>query len=100
MQISRDPGAAGVASAAVLNWSGSARVLLADYPPGELRGGGVATINGSAGGVPAHLSTLRLAESRGQVKGTFTRIVTDPDVFRPFATYLALLPGLLGWLRL
>jgi len=47
---------------------------------GVLTGGGVATINGSSGVVPAHLSTLRLAESRGQIKGTFTRIVTDPDV--------------------
>jgi hypothetical protein len=31
------------------------------------------------GAIPAHLSTLRLAASRGQVHGTFTRIVTDPD---------------------
>ena len=72
-------GMAGVASAAVLNWSGTAYVYLADYPPGELTGGGVATINGSAGVIPAHLSTLRLAASRGQIGGDFTRIVTDPD---------------------
>jgi hypothetical protein len=45
-----------------------------------LTGGGVATINGSSGGVPAHLSTLRLAASRGQIEGTFTRIVTDPEI--------------------
>jgi hypothetical protein len=73
-------GMAGAASAAVMNWSGTAKVLLAEYPVGVITGGGVATINGSAGVIPAHLSTLRLAESRGQVVGTFTRIVTDPDV--------------------
>jgi hypothetical protein len=72
-------GMAGVASAAVLNWSGTALVHLADYPPGDLRGGGVATINGSDGVIPAHLSTLRLAASRGHIGGEFTRIVTDPD---------------------
>ena len=71
-------GMAGVASAAVMNYSGTARVLLADYPEGVLTGGGVATINDSSGGVPgAHLSTLRIAKSRGQIGGTFTRIVTD-----------------------
>jgi hypothetical protein len=73
-------GMAGAASAAVLNYSGTARVLLADYPEGILTGGGVATINGSDGVIPAHLSTLRLAASRGQIGGTFTRLVTDPDV--------------------
>jgi hypothetical protein len=73
-------GTAGVANTAVLNWEGTARVSLGDDPEGVLTGGGVATINGPAGDVPAHLSTLRLAESRGQIKGTFTRIVTDPDI--------------------
>jgi hypothetical protein len=71
---------AGVASAATLNWSGTSTVLLAEYPPGDLRGGGVATINGSDGVIPAHLSTLRLAASRGNIRGSFTRLVTDPDV--------------------
>jgi hypothetical protein len=70
---------AGVANAAVLNWSGTGIVMLGDYPEGNLRGGGVATINGSDGVIPAHLSTLRLAVSRGQIGGSFTRIVTDPD---------------------
>ncbi|MBW1687208.1 MAG: hypothetical protein JRS35_19340 [Deltaproteobacteria bacterium] len=73
-------GMTSAASAALMNWSGTAWVLLADYPVGVVTGGGVATINGSAGGVPAHLSTLRLAASRGGIQGTFTRIVTDPDV--------------------
>ncbi len=73
-------GTAGVANAAVLNWAGTATVLLGDFTPAEFRGGGVATINGSSGVIPAHLNTLRLAKSRGQVEGTFTRIVTDPDL--------------------
>ena len=72
-------GMAGAANAAVMNWSGTSTILLTDYPPGELRGGGVATINGSDGVIPAHLNTLRVAESRGQIRGTFTRFVTDPD---------------------
>ena len=73
-------GMAGAASAAVLNWSGTSRTLLADYPEGITTGGGVATINNSSGVIPAHLSTMRLAASRGQIGGTFTRLVTDPDV--------------------
>jgi len=71
-------GMTSAASAALMNWSGTAWVLLADYPVGVVSGGGVATINDSSGG--AHLNTLRLAQSRGQIQGTFTRIVTDPDV--------------------
>jgi hypothetical protein len=70
-------GITGVAGAATMNFSGSTTILLAEFPPGEVTGGGVATINNSAGG--AHLNTLRLAESRGQIRGTFTRLVTDPD---------------------
>jgi hypothetical protein len=72
-------GAAGVTGAAPLNWSGTARVDVADFPPFLLYGGGVATVNASAGGVPAHLSSLRLAASRGQVSGTDTVFITDPE---------------------
>jgi hypothetical protein len=36
-------------------------------------------VNGSAGGVLSHLSTLRLAASRGHIAGSFINIVTDPD---------------------
>jgi hypothetical protein len=71
-------GAAGVAKAAVLNWEGTATILWAHFAPGKLTGGGVATINGSSGAVPAHLSTLRLAASRGQIQGTGLMLVTDP----------------------
>jgi hypothetical protein len=72
-------GAAGVANAAVLNWAGTATILLAEYGPAQFRGGGVATLNDSSRVIPAHLNTLRLAKSRGQIEGTATRIVTDPD---------------------
>jgi hypothetical protein len=73
-------GAAGVASAAPLNWEGSLTVIIADNPPVDVTGGGVATVNDSAGGIPAHLSTLRLAASRGNVVGTETVFITDPEV--------------------
>jgi len=73
-------GMAGAANAAVLNWEGTSTTTLANYPPYELYGGGVATVNDSAGVIPAHLSSVRMAESRGQIHGTFTRIVTDPDL--------------------
>jgi len=73
-------GTSGAPKAAPLNWSGSASMFVAELPWIVLTGGGVATVNASAGGVPGHLSTLRLAESRGNVGGTQTAIVTDPGV--------------------
>ena len=57
-------GVAGVVNAATLNWEGTFVLDLSEFGRSEMRGGGVATVNGSAGGVPAHLSTLRLAASR------------------------------------
>jgi hypothetical protein len=72
-------GAAGVAGAAPLNWEGTSTVIIADIPPFVVAGGGVATVNNSSGGVPAHLSTLRLKGSRGQIVGTDTQFITDPD---------------------
>jgi hypothetical protein len=74
-------GTAGVANAAVLNWAGTATALFGAFTPAEFRGGGVATINGSSGAVPAHLSALRLAASRGQIQGTELVLVTDPDYY-------------------
>jgi hypothetical protein len=73
-------GAAGVASAAPLNWEGTLTVIIADNPPVDVTGGGVATVNDSAGVIPAHLSTLRLAESRGNIAGTETVFITDPEL--------------------
>jgi hypothetical protein len=55
-------------------------MFVAELPSIVLTGGGVATLNASAGGIPGHLSTLRLAESRGNLGGTETALVTDPDV--------------------
>ena len=71
-------GVAGTASASPLNWSGTVTLILGDFAPAdETRGGGVATINGSFG--LGHLDGLALDASRGQVNGTFTQLVTDPD---------------------
>jgi hypothetical protein len=72
-------GMAGVASAAVLDWEGTFTLDLTDFGKSSMPGGGVATVNGSDGVIPAHLSTLRLAGSRGHVRGSFLNIVTDPD---------------------
>ena len=73
-------GTAGVASAAPLNWEGTLTVIIAENPRVHVTGSGVATVNDSAGGIPAHLSTLRLAESRGNVAGTETVFITDPEL--------------------
>ena len=56
-------GVVGNASAAVMNWEGTTTVRLGDFAEAHPTGGGVATLNGSAGGIPAHLQTLRLAAS-------------------------------------
>ncbi len=73
-------GFVGSASAAPLNWEGTFSVLLSDLGTIKGPGGGVATINNSVGGIPAHLQTLRLKASRGGVTVTETILVTDPDV--------------------
>jgi hypothetical protein len=70
---------AGTASAAPLNWEGTLTARIAALPDLVSSGGGVATVNGSAGSIPAHLATLRLAASRGHVTGTDTNIITDPE---------------------
>ena len=72
-------GTVGAASAAPLNWEGTSFTSLGDLPVIEVLGGGVATVNNSAGGFPAHLSTLRLKGSRGGIVGTVTVLITDPD---------------------
>ena len=71
-------GMAGAASAAPLNWEGTSTLLLGDFPQTDIPGGGVATVNSSSGGIPAHLNTLRIAASRGNVATDFTLLVTDP----------------------
>jgi hypothetical protein len=71
---------AGTASAAPLNWAGTLTSKIAALPDLTGSGGGVATVNGSSGVIPAHLTTIRLAGSRGHVTGTDTNIITDPEV--------------------
>jgi len=72
-------GMAGVVNAATLNWEGTFVLDMSEFGRSDMRGGGVATVNSSAGSVPAHLSTLRFAPSRGHISGSFLNIVTDPE---------------------
>jgi hypothetical protein len=67
------------ATAGRLNWEGTLTSVIAELPDLVATGGGVATVNGSTGPIPAHLDTLRLAASRGLVTGTDTVIITDPE---------------------
>jgi hypothetical protein len=62
-----------------LNWAGTMQSKIADLPDLVATGGGVATVNGSTGAIPAHLGDIRLAGSRGHVTGTDTVIITDPE---------------------
>jgi hypothetical protein len=71
---------AGAASAAPLNWSGTLSSSFGNALPVLAEtGGGVATVNGASPTIPAHLGTFKLAASRGQVTGTTTGLVTDPQ---------------------
>jgi hypothetical protein len=72
-------GLVGSASAAPLNWEGTTILKLGDFPEAIIPGGGVATINNSAGSLPAHLESLRVSASRGNVQTSFTQFVTDPE---------------------
>lgn len=69
---------AGGAVAAPLNWAGTSNVVVSDLGDVLLFGGGVASVNGSSGTVPAQLHTLRLKASRGNVHGSTTILITDP----------------------
>jgi hypothetical protein len=72
-------GLVGSASAAPLNWEGTTILKLGDFPEAVILGGGVATINDSAGSLPGHLESLRVSASRGNVETSFTQFVTDPE---------------------
>jgi hypothetical protein len=72
--------AAAGAEASPLNWKGTVTTVTGTLPPIQIAGGGVATVNGSSGPIPAHLGTLRLKASRGNAAGTATNLVTDPEV--------------------
>ncbi|MGI9592067.1 MAG: hypothetical protein ACR2P8_11915 [Myxococcota bacterium] len=65
----------GSAADAPINWEGTSVVQLGDFPPAGVFGGGVATITSTDG----HIGSIRLAQSRGGLLGTFTQLVTDPE---------------------
>jgi hypothetical protein len=73
-------GVAGTAGAAQLNWNGTMTIELGDFPTIPVTGGGVATVNGTATAIPAHLSTLQLKASNGGLVGGGSVPVTDPKV--------------------
>jgi hypothetical protein len=68
-------GVAGGAVAAPINWEGTSITKLGDFPPANVTGGGVATITTTG----SHISSIRLAASRGGIFGSFTQLVTDPE---------------------
>jgi len=71
-------GVSGTASANPLNWEGTLIIELGDLPSLGNTGGGVATVNNSAGVIPAHLQTLQLKASRGGIAGSVMAPITDP----------------------
>jgi len=73
-------GVVGTASARPLNWDGTLVLELGELPALGNTGGGVATVNNSAGAIPSHLQTLQLKGSRGAVAGTAMVPITDPTV--------------------
>ncbi|MGI9592804.1 MAG: hypothetical protein ACR2P8_15655 [Myxococcota bacterium] len=94
-------GLAGSASAAPVNWEGTSILLLGDFPPANVTGGGVATINVGGGGQgPDHIDSIRIAASRGNVAGNFTQLVTDPETIsnQIFAIQFIDIQGLSGTL--
>jgi hypothetical protein len=72
-------GVAGSAHAALLNWEGTTVSQTGENPATFTYGGGVATVNGSSGVIPAHLNTIAFATSRGNISGTNTTFITDPE---------------------
>ena len=66
---------AGPAAAAPINWEGTSIIDLGDFLPAKIVGGGVATITTTGG----HVDSLRIAQSRGGIAGSFTVLVTDPE---------------------
>ena len=65
-----------------LNWAGTGTVHLFedDNANAHFYGGGVATVNGTSGVIPAHLDEIRFAPDRGMIAGEHTHFVTDPEV--------------------
>lgn len=75
---------AGWSSAAPLNWEGTLALEFQDVPPMAIAGGGVATVNQSSGGVPAHLQTLKIKASRGGISGTAMQPTTEGTTAQRF----------------
>jgi hypothetical protein len=69
---------AGTSSARPVIWQGSLSTKIAELGEIAITGGGVATVNGSSAVFP-HLTTLRIKGSRGNLSGTNTIIITDPN---------------------
>ena len=72
-------GLAGAAGARPLNWTGTLTTITGTLPGIPIAGGGVSSVNGTSDPIPAHLQTLRLKASRGNITGTATNIITDPE---------------------
>jgi hypothetical protein len=69
------------ASARPLNIEGSITTEIGgDLPPLTNTFGGVATVNSSAGPIPAHLQTLQFKGSRGGGQTTAMVAITDPEL--------------------
>lgn len=72
-----------VASPAIarpLNWEGTLSSVIGELPDLTAIGGGVATVNGSTGPIPAHLEDIRIQGSRARLNTvTNTVIITDPE---------------------
>src|SRR5262245_14247965 len=69
---------AAIAGAEPLNFQGTLTIQIGNLPGMVTTGGGVATLNGANGSIPAHLISLTVAASRGSVAGTQTVVVTPP----------------------
>src|SRR5262245_4819659 len=65
-----------IAGAKELNFEADLSIQIGALPAMVMTGGGVATLNGANGNLPAHLISLTLAASRGNVAGTRTVVVT------------------------
>lgn len=86
--------AQGAARAAPLNWEGTFSIeLLAGNPSFQAEAGGIASVNVSGGGLPAHLATLRLPVShQKEIAITATGLVTDPSTPAPLFVTASLDP--------
>jgi len=76
------------AKAERMNWAGTMKLELGNFDPLVMRGGGVASVNASGGGL--QLTKLRL---NGGISGSATIPISDPDVAGTFPS-VRILPKL------